>query len=254
MGIDGEPSHVVEQGADVPWRSFVPDSDVELYRAAGYGARAGLGPALGLLVIDMTYGFVGEGPADIREAVRTAPNACGTHAWVAVKALVPLLDAVRAAGHPVFYTGDVSAVSPLEGNVWAGKQRRLGEGPEGETEIVREIAPRPGDEVITKDKPSAFFGTGLVDRLRERGVRDLLVVGGTTSGCVRASVVDAFSHGFAVGVVADCVFDRSQTSHAVNLFDMDQKYADVLDLPGAIRVVQESLATPRPTRGLRVHR
>jgi nicotinamidase-related amidase len=253
MGIDGEPSHASER-ADSPWRSFVPDSDVELYRAAGYGARAGLGPALGLLVIDMTYGFTGPRREDIREAVRTSPNACGEHAWAAVEALLPLLDAVRAAGRPVFYTGDVSAVSPVEGNVWAGKQRRLGEGPAGETEIVREIAPQPGDEVITKDKPSAFFGTGLADRLRQRGVNDVLVVGGTTSGCVRASVVDAFSHGFGVGVVADCVFDRSATSHAVNLFDMDQKYADVLDLPEAIRVVQqESLATPGPTRGLRVH-
>jgi maleamate amidohydrolase len=252
MGTDPERSRAVDR-TDVPWRSFVPDSDVELYRAAGYGARAGLGPALGLLVIDMTYGFVGKGPADIREAVRTSPNACGENAWAAVEALLPLLDAVRAAGHPVFYTGDVSAVAPLEGNVWAGKQRRLGEGPAGETEIVREIAPQPGDEVITKDKPSAFFGTGLADLLRQRGVSDLLVVGGTTSGCVRASVVDAFSHGFTVGVVADCVFDRSETSHAVNLFDMDQKYADVLDLPEAIRVVQESLATPRPTGGLRVH-
>jgi maleamate amidohydrolase len=252
MGIDGKPSPAAER-TDPPWRSFVPDSDVELYAAAGYGTRAGLGPALGLLVIDMTYGFTGPRREDIREAVRTSPNACGEHAWAAVEALVPLLAAVRAAGRPVFYTGDVSAVAPLEGNVWAGKQRRLGEGPAGETEIVREIAPQPGDEVITKDKPSAFFGTGLADRLRERGVSDVLVVGGTTSGCVRASVIDAFSHGFGVGVVADCVFDRSATSHAVNLFDMDQKYADVIDSAEAIRLAQRSSASPEPTVGSRVH-
>jgi len=235
------------------WRSFVPESDVELYRAAGYGERGGLGPDLALLVVDMTYGFVGERPTDIREAVQSLPNACGEHAWAAVEALVPLLDAVRVAGHPVYYTEDISALSDSDENVWARKQGRLGGRAARESEVVEQLAPLPGDEVVRKDKPSAFFGTGLADRLRQRGVRDLIVVGGTTSGCIRASVVDAFSHGFAVGVVADCVFDRSMTSHAVNLFDMDQKYADVLDLPEAIQVVQESLATPRPTVGLRVH-
>jgi maleamate amidohydrolase len=153
----------------------------------------------------------------------------------------------------VFYTQDVSALSNSEENVWVRKQGRLGGRAARESEIVAQVAPERGDEVVTKDKPSAFFGTELARLLRDRGVHDLLVVGGTTSGCVRASVVDAFSHGFSVGVVADCVFDRSETSHAVNLFDMDQKYADVLDLHQAIRVVQESLATPRPTRGLRVH-
>ena len=224
--------------ADRSWRSFVPESDFELYRAAGYGERAGLGPDLGLLVVDMTYGFVGEGPTDIREAVQSLPNACGEHAWAAVEALVPLLDAVREAGRPVFYTEDVSALSDSDDNVWARKQGRLGGRAARESEVVAPVAPQPGDEVVRKDKPSAFFDTGLADRLRQRGVRDLLVVGGTTSGCIRASVVDAFSHGFTVGVVADCVFDRSMTSHAVNLFDMDQKYADVLDLPEAIRVVQ----------------
>jgi nicotinamidase-related amidase len=201
----------------------------------------------------MTYGFVGDRPADIRDAVRTSPNACGDHAWAAVEALVPLLDAVRTAGHPVFYTEDVSSVSAAEDNVWARKQSRLGGRSARETEIVREIAPIDGEEVVVKDKPSAFFGTDLAERLRSRGVRDLLVVGGTTSGCVRASVVDAFSHGFAVGVVADCVFDRGTTSHAVNLFDMDQKYADVLGLPEALRVIQEPILTPRPTGGPRVN-
>lgn len=252
MGTNSK--HPRAAGAAVPaWRSVVPESDVELYRAAGYGARVGLGSDLGLLVIDMTYGFVGERATDIREAVRTSPNACGEDAWAAVTALRPLLEAVRAVGRPVFYTEDVSSVSPVEGNVWARKQARLGGRGARETVIVREIAPAPNDEIMTKDKPSAFFGTDLAERLRESRVKDLLVVGGTTSGCIRASVVDAFSHGFGVGVVADCVFDRSATSHAVNLFDMDQKYADVLDLAEAIALFQGTPASPGPIRGLRVH-
>lgn len=235
------------------WRSVVPAEDWDLYRAAGYGNRSALGRDLGLLVVDMTYGFTGPAPASVRASVLTSPNSCGVAAWDAVAALVPLLAAVRRAGRPVVYTRDVSAVSPTDDNVWARKQSRLGGRAPDETEIVREVAPEAGDTVVTKDRPSAFFGTGLTDLLRERGVRDLLVVGGTTSGCVRASAVDAFSHGFGVGVVADCVFDRSATSHAVNLFDLDQKYADVLDLSEALALLQATSASPGPTGGLRVH-
>jgi maleamate amidohydrolase len=235
------------------WRSFVPDEDWQLYRAAGYGSRSGIGGDLGLLVVDMTYGFTGPEPASVHASVLTSPNSCGVAAWDAVAALVPLLAAVRCAGRPVFYTQDVSSISSGDHNVWARKQSRLGGRAAGETEIVREIAPAPDDQIITKGKPSAFFGTDLAESLRQRHVSDLLLVGGTTSGCVRASVVDAFSHGFGIGVVADCVFDRSATSHAVNLFDMDQKYADVLDLAEAIALFEGTPASPGPIRGLRVH-
>jgi maleamate amidohydrolase len=235
------------------WRSVVPAEEWELYRTAGYGNRSGLGQHLGLLVVDMTYGFTGPAPASVRASVLASPNSCGVAAWDAVAAVVPLLAAVRRAGGPVFYTEDVSAISSVHGNVWARKQSLLGGRTAGETETVREVAPEPGDTVVKKDRPSAFFGTGLADLIRDRGVRDLLVVGGTTSGCVRASVVDAFSHGFAVGVAADCLFDRSATSHAVNLFDMDQKYADVLDLAEAIALFQGTPTSPGPIGGLRVH-
>jgi nicotinamidase-related amidase len=233
----------------VSWHRVVPDSDVAAYRAAGYGLRGGLGPHLALLVVDMTYAFTGLRPEAGSAGGAEDGEDATARAWAAVDATVPLLAAFRSAGRPVFYTEDVSMLLPPERNVWARKQRSpVRRGPE-DARVVRELAPEPADEVVTKDRPSAFFETELAGRLRERGVQDLLVVGGTTSGCVRASVVDAFSHGFAVGVVAECVFDRSRVSHAVNLFDLDQKYADVLTRDEALRVVRESGTSPRPTGG-----
>ncbi len=105
--------------------------------------------------------------------------------------------------------------------------------------IVREIAPHEGDIVILKDKPSVFFGTPLMSYLHELQVDMLLVAGTTTSGCVRATVVDAFSYNFKVVVVEECVFDRGQASHKVNLFDMQAKYADVVPLEAALRYLGE---------------
>ena len=93
--------------------------------------------------------------------------------------------------------------------------------------------------VIRKDKPSVFFGTPLMSYLHELQVDTLLVTGTTTSGCVRATVVDAFSYNFKVVVVEECVFDRGQASHQVNLFDMQAKYADVVSLEDALRYLDK---------------
>ncbi len=93
--------------------------------------------------------------------------------------------------------------------------------------IRAEVAPRPGEPVIRKAAPSAFFGTPLIALLRQLDVDSVIVVGESTSGCVRATVVDACSYRFDVTVVEECVFDRTESSHAINLFDMAQKYADV---------------------------
>lgn len=99
-----------------------------------------------------------------------------------------------------------------------------------DTDIVAAVAPRENEIVINKAKPSAFFGTPLLSYLIQFGVDSLVITGGTTSGCVRATVVDAFSYNFRVAVVEEAVFDRGQVPHAINLFDMEAKYADVLSL------------------------
>ena len=104
--------------------------------------------------------------------------------------------------------------------------------------FVAEIAPREGDVLLPKKHPSAFYGTPLASYLIDLGVDTLFVTGCTTSGCVRGSVVDAFSYNFRVVVPHDCVYDRSEVSHAVNLFDMSEKYADVMTLGEALALLE----------------
>jgi maleamate amidohydrolase len=126
------------------------------------------------------------------------------------------------------------------GYLWAWKnprateKPRTQEGADGYT-IVREIAPQPRDLVILKHKPSAFFGTPLSSFLVQLGVDSLLLTGTTTSGCVRATAVDAFSNNYRVAVIEEACFDRSQASHAMSLCDLHEKYADVVQLEDAMR-------------------
>ena len=104
--------------------------------------------------------------------------------------------------------------------------------------IRPEFGPQREDVVITKLRASAFFGTPLAAQLTQLGVRSLIVCGESTSGCVRASAVDAYSHGFHVTLVEECCFDRSPLSHKVNLFDLHHKYADVLHADEVIAHLQ----------------
>ncbi len=100
-------------------------------------------------------------------------------------------------------------------------------------QIVKDIEPKDDDLIIEKKKPSVFFGTPLMSYLHDWGVDTLLVCGVSTSGCVRATVIDAFSYNFSLGIVEECTFDRGQASHAINLWDMHAKYADVITLEDA---------------------
>ena len=101
-------------------------------------------------------------------------------------------------------------------------------------QIVDEVKPQPGELVIRKAAPSVFYGTALLSHLIYLGVDTVITCGETTSGCVRATVVDGCSHRFKMGVVQECTFDRTQASHAINLFDMGQKYAGVVTLEEAV--------------------
>jgi maleamate amidohydrolase len=205
------------------WRDLVGARDREILAAAGYGHAVGLGVAPALLVVDVTYGFLGRVPLPVLEAIRAYPGAVGEAGWEAVAIIERLLAAARGTGVPVLYSAGTGAPGR-----WAQKRPSHVRQPADAYEIVDRLAPRPGETVIRKAKPSAFFGSGLGERLKELGVDSLIVCGGTTSGCVRATVVDAFSHDLRVAVVEDAVFDRVQLSHAAALLDMEQKYADVL--------------------------
>lgn len=205
---------------------FGPE-ELATYRAAGYGQTAGPGSRPALLVVDVTYAFTGD-----RSGGGEYPLACGPPAWEAVDHITRLIEAARSSGVPVIYSRNAPRPTAAEAGGWSSKLS-IDEEPPRAHDIVDEIAPRPGDLVVTKSKPSAFFATPLVTWLIQLGVDTVLIAGGSTSGCVRASAVDAFSYNLHPFVVAEACFDRSATSHRVNLFELNQKYATVLGIDGA---------------------
>jgi len=150
----------------------------------------------------------------------------------AVKATVPLLKAARQKGIPVVYTRVVYHPSGADGGLFVRKVPALRRMVEGEplADIVAELAPGPDDIVLIKQYASAFFGTSLAAMLTARGIDTLVITGCSTSGCVRATAVDAMQHGFRPIVPRECVGDRHDGPHAANLFDINAKYGDVVAL------------------------
>jgi nicotinamidase-related amidase len=201
------------------WDGLIGPDELEVYRRAGYGRlpREGRRPAL--LVVDMEYNFTGDRSEPILASIAKFRNSCGEAAWRSIPKIARLLRAARARGVPVVYTRGFPQTSGVTRH-----EARIG------TEIVRGLAPRRGEPVYRKAAASAFFGTPVAAHLMGQGVDTVLVAGCTTSGCVRASVVDAHDYRFRTVVVEDCVFDRADTPHRLNLFDMAQKYALVRPL------------------------
>jgi maleamate amidohydrolase len=215
-----------------PWEARFPDEDLALFRKAGWGARVGIGPRPAVVVIDVNRNFCGDRRQPIGDSVERFRASCGDSAWDAIPLIARLIDEARRRAFPVLYTTGVTIpkAEAWRGGRWGDKNSRrheeLEDAAAGQA-IVPEIAPAEGELVLAKEKPSAFFGTPLASHLITLGVDSLIVCGTTTSGCVRSTVVDAFSYNFRSTVVADATFDRSDLVHDVNLFDMDQKYADV---------------------------
>jgi nicotinamidase-related amidase len=228
------------------WDAYLTDADRTVFERAGYGGSVGIGRRPALLVIDMNYAFCGREPLPILESVERWHNSCGPAAWEAIRAAVPLLDAARAAGLPVFHASGLEC--PVGGDVGLGRWRdtnRLEETdmtPE-ESRPVAALAPVGEEILIRRSKPSVFFGTELTSYLIDLGVDTVMVCGCTTSGCVRATVVDGFSLNFRMIVVEECTFDRAAAPHWVNLFDMHQKYADVLEVG---ELLEHPSFVPRP--------
>lgn len=194
-------------------------SDTDIYARQQFGQPIALGRVPALIVVDFVNGFVDPeifGGGNCMEAAR---------------ATIPVLAAARAASAPVVFTRVVYADDGSDAGVSCEKAPRLRELTETApaSQIVGFLAPRPGEIIVRKTQASAFFGTGLEANLRARGVDTVAVTGATTSGCVRATVVDAVSHNFRPVVVRDCCGDRARGPHEANLFDMAQKYANLID-------------------------
>lgn len=216
-----------------PWDAFIPEDEKRAYRAAGFGRPTGLGRRPALLIIDVQYRTVGTRPAPFWEAIKEFPTSCGEVGWAAVANIARLVALFREKGWPILYP----YVSPKQtfdaGRLSDKVPAIMGVAAKG-YEFVAEIAPRESDILVPKKHPSAFFGTPLASYLINVGADTLVVTGCSTSGCVRGTAVDAFAYNFRVLVPEDAVFDRSRVSHAVNLFDMAEKYADVMPTENAL--------------------
>jgi maleamate amidohydrolase len=216
------------------WDSFLTSQD-RAHLAMSEHRRIGFGDKPALLLIDLYRWVFGDNPEPLLEGIKIWPGYCGLAAWNAIPHIQTLLKSARDAGIPVVHmTGlDHSGVEgwsarrsppPEESSPQAQDRRKR------RYDIIDEVAPLPGEAVLRKSSPSAFWGTPLVGHLNSLGVDTIIACGESTSGCVRASVVDGCTYRYRMTVVEECVFDRHQAAHAINLFDMDQKYADVLPL------------------------
>ena len=222
-----------------PWDGIVSEFDLEVYRKAGFGRPTGLGRRPGLLVIDVQYRTVGTSPRPILEAIEEYPTACGEVGWSAVGRIADLIAVFRKKGLAVIYPCVAPKMEHDSGGFAMKAPGILSIAPRG-YEFVEEIAPKKGDLVLPKAHASAFFGTALASYLVHLGIDSLVVAGCTTSGCVRATAVDACQLTYPVLVPEDCVYDRSVVSHAVNLFDLSSKYADVMPAADAIRLLERT--------------
>jgi maleamate amidohydrolase len=221
------------------WDDLLTEQDRAIIARAKFGRRIGMGSRPAVIVIDVQNYMVGPPEGSTAQY----PSACGPVAKAALMKLGPLLATARERGVPVIYTQFVLARDGSDIGAYGRKRDLLKtegwclEESEG-AEVHADVAPQRSDIVLVKKKPSAFHGTPLLGLLIQRGIDTLLVTGGSTSNCVRATVVDSTSYNYRTLVIEDCVFDRFDISHRVALFDMDRQYADVLPSEDAIRQLE----------------
>lgn len=216
------------------WKDVVDDEILEIYEAYRRDVYVGRNPAV--LAIDLYNKAYLGGNRPVREANREFRGSCGENAWKAIEPTRRLFAAARAAGAPIFYT---TRHPDTVGFLFSTFRQLPPSEPAENYAIKDELAPMPGDMMIYKERASAFFGTPLIAHLQRLGIDSLIICGESTSGCVRASTVDAYSYGFHNVVVEECTYDRSMLSHKVNLFDLHHKYADVMHVDEVVTHLQQ---------------
>ena len=213
--------------------SSEPAADLDTdYAQAGFNGRLEFGSSPALLNVDVCRAYVD----------RKSPLYAGVEA--ALAATVTLTEAARAAGVPVVFTQVVYQPGGLDGGVFYRKVPALAAYQVGSEmgQLAAPLALAPGEVMVTKQYASAFFGTSLASTLRAMGVDTLLITGFSTSGCVRATALDALQNGFIPFVVSDACGDRDPRPHEASLFDLQAKYAEVVDLSEALRLVAAAKA------------
>ena len=203
--------------------------DEDFFRARGFGVKIGFGERPALIVIDMLKGFTD--PA----------MPLGANLDHEIEAQQPLLDVAHQRGIPViFSTVNYTDADLKDAGLWGIKMKgslTLKAGTPA-VEIDPRLDMRPTDSLLIKKYASCFFGTDLVPRLMNQRVDTLIITGCTTSGCVRATAVDAVQNGFRPIVVREAVGDRSKPAHEQSLFDLNAKYADVVGLDETLQYMR----------------
>ena len=211
-------------------------SELEIYQKQGFGNSSGIGQRPALLIVDFVNGFANPdqfGGGNIGEAIENTRG---------------LLAEARALGLPIAYTRVVYADDGSDAGVFTLKAPTLTQLTENAygSQIVDELEPRDGEYIVRKTQPSAFFGTNLTAWYVSKGVDTVIVTGCTTSGCIRASVIDSMSYNFRTVVATDCVGDRALGPHDANLFDMEQKYADLMTSSEITAILHERIPMAAP--------
>jgi nicotinamidase-related amidase len=227
---------MIDKFEDHCWQDVIPAGDLDIY--ATFRRETFVGAPAALVAIDLYEQVYRGGNRPVAELIKTYPTSCGEHAFAAIEPTKKLFAGARQAGLPIFYsTGDTR---PESKPAFVTATRRPGAGSDADGYRIRpEFKPQPGDVVITKQRASAFYGTPLTAHLTQLGIHTVIMCGETTSGCVRASAVDAYSAGFHVVLVEECCFDRVVLSHKVNLFDLHHKYVDVMKLDEVLAALQK---------------
>ena len=194
-------------------------SQEEIYQQAGFGQRIPRGKKPAIIVVDFSYGF-----SDTQY-----PTAANMEKQIAATKV--LTDLARSKHFPVIYTTIAYHQGEIDTLPWLKKATGMAALLEGSRLVEIDVATniQPSDTIISKKGASAFFGTSLAAVLAAQTIDTVIITGATTSGCVRATAVDAVQSGFNVLVPADCCADRAQAPHDATLYDIDQKYGDVTD-------------------------
>ena len=213
------------------WADLLDEAEMKAYAKAKFGEKIGLGARPALLNIDTTNNFVDPAYA-----------MCAGRDEALIQNFVKVTDAFRALDLPIYYSRRDDRSHPKKRGIWNLKLGTADTFEYTQDPIADQwpeaYGPREQDVTVLKNKPSPFFGTPLESWLRYDNVDSLVVIGISTSGCVRAGVTDAFNHNFRVTVIEECCGDRSLTAHRANLFDMDMKMADVEPIDAVLAELQ----------------
>ncbi len=220
-------------------RDILTEEERQIITEAGFGKECGIRGKAALLVIDAQEKFIGPNVPTL-EAIKTSRLAIGSKAWKALREIRRVLALSREKNIPVIFTRALAHKKASDNNPFLKKtDPNMNSIPESASDIVLPVEEK--DIVIDKVCPSAFFETELDEVIKRLNIQSVIVTGFVTSGCVRATVIDAFSRGLNVVIPEECVQDRLPTIHEMTLVDLDLKYADVISTKALLEMLSNSI-------------